>query len=211
MRRKRRERLASEEKSGQTKFDAAKKRLLQRLTAGVLRGEQLQSFVQMAKIAGVSRPTLRHYFGDENGVFAALLESWKPEAATTSLDPAENDAVPFLLSIVGQVRLAWEQGFRLLFEAGLDQRRPETSPLVVQHLLEPVLDAVQAAIEDCVAAELLPPLPLREAAISLISPVILSGLHQETLEGHRSHPLDQDNAFALHVQWVVDGWREAKT
>ncbi|MEO0601200.1 MAG: TetR/AcrR family transcriptional regulator [Myxococcota bacterium] len=54
---------------------ATRERLLGVLTASILEGERLDTFAKMAKVAGVSRPTLQHYFGDLEGVHAALLST----------------------------------------------------------------------------------------------------------------------------------------
>jgi len=162
----------------------------------------------LARAAEVSVPTLRHYFGDRDGVALAVIEqahqdiesflaSWKQSEL-----PVRDALVSFLSSLV----FGWRSSpLGTLFVGGLTMglEDAEKGHGAVNHVLEPTLQTLEARLGvHRERGELAHGLDLRVGALMLVSPVVLALLHQDGLDGAACRPLDVD---AL-VEQVVDGF-----
>jgi AcrR family transcriptional regulator len=191
-------------------FDERRLTLLARLTRAVEEDPtRLGSFSELAKQASVTRTTLRHYFVDRDGVVAALIHFW------ASLRPADAPARPRAADARGQLGDAlaflirgWSEGLGQVFELGLRPSvgHPTLGPVFVNELLEPLLAGFEAAISDLQAAGRLAAGSAREAALELVSPVILALLHQRSLLGEKCRPLDIDGFTAAHMKRFLKAW-----
>ncbi len=173
-------------------------------------GGSSASLRELASAAGVGLPTLRHYFGDREGLLAAAFaearksgDRWLlvARSARTDLPLAES-----LRWYLGMFATGWERGVGVMLAqtmaASLDEER--VGPAFVDDLLEPTLQAAEARLaahRD--KGEIGPDVDLRHAALALFCPVILGLMHQKSLGGARCRPLDLDAFLDDHVARFV--------
>jgi AcrR family transcriptional regulator len=170
-----------------------------------LTGRFHQSFRELAQAARVTPSTLRHYFGDREGVlaatFARIHQGATPfiaAAATEEHGPAPASLAWFLAS----VRRGWEAlGVGKAHAFGLTEGLGG-GPLgqgYLTHLLEPTLQAAEARLARHVAQGELGPCDVRHAALGLLSPLLLALLHQQALGGTAVRPLELDLFLSDHL------------
>jgi AcrR family transcriptional regulator len=166
------------------------------------------SFREMAGAAGVSVPTLRHYFRDREGVLQAYLvwqggESarYRPLVATTE-DPFERSirrllhGSAFGLKDMGRIRT-----HVVGLTEGLHNAR--VGPSYLQATLEPLLASVEQRLTLHVARGEMRAVDLRHAAISLLAPLLLAILHQRELGGASVRQMDLDRFLEDHAAAFV--------
>jgi len=171
------------------------------------------SMRELAATANVSVPTLRHYFGDRDGVVAAALLSMKEigevhlqRAANTKLDlPLEAS----LLWVLSEFATGWMHGVGQLVTAGIliGANSDTLGPAFVDATLEPTLQSFErrlAAHQE--RGQLAPDACPRAASLALVCPVILGLLHQVQLRGSTCRALDLDAFLKEHVHRFVRGW-----
>jgi AcrR family transcriptional regulator len=170
------------------------------------------SLREMASAAGVSVPTLLHYFGDRETMMEELLahlhqqgQPFMDAAARTLPGPLPESARELLLA----VRQAWELfGIGRIFTAGLvlglDQDR--LGPACVRHVLEPTLQMAEQRLGLHQEAGELAAGDLRLAALELLGPLILALLHQGPLGGSACRPLELEPMLEEHLARFVRAW-----
>jgi AcrR family transcriptional regulator len=174
----------------------------------------------MAGTAGVSVPTLRHYFGDREGVLQAYLvwqggESarYRPLVATTE-DPFPLSIRKMLhgsafgLKDMGRIRT-----HAVGLTEGLHSSR--VGPSYLQATLEPLLASVEQRLTLHVARGEMRAVDLRHAAVSLLAPLLLAILHQRELGGASVRQMDlqafiEDHAAAFVRAYAADGAAAAR-
>jgi AcrR family transcriptional regulator len=187
-------------------FAQTRLELLGRLTQQVLVDRsRLESFNELAKAAGVSRTTLRHYFTDKPGVVAALIQYWasfEPPAERRPASGAREQLEVALMQLVD----GWGRGLGDFFELGLQPAIGDRAvgPAFVTHFLEPLLQGFEVQLGDLARAGLLEPGDTRFAAIELVSPVVMALMHQRSLSGATCRPLDVDAFTRAHVKRFVE-------
>ena len=167
------------------------------------------SLRRLAEIAGVSVPTLRHYFGDRDGVVAAamgeMLRQGRPYLDETAT-PTPGDLRRSLRTALRSTAEAWRRfGVGRLYQGGLalglgDGR---LGPAYLDNLLEPLLQAVEARLRrhhEWGEARIERP---RFAALRLVSPLVLGLLHQDGLGGSSCRPLEIDELVDDLVETFV--------
>jgi AcrR family transcriptional regulator len=198
-------------------YDETRSALAASLSTHLLREDGTPAtLVDLAATAGVSATTLKHYFGDRDGLYAAALEAARRDGAaylaegTTPGDRGPGETLPALL--LGTV-LAWRRyGLGRVFAGGLalglgSSRR---GPSFVGEVLEPFLQAVESLLREHAERGDLPALPperRRAVALSLLSPVVLALLHQDGLGGGDVRPLDVEAFARDHADLVLAGLR----
>jgi AcrR family transcriptional regulator len=188
------------------------------------------SLRQTARAAGVSVPTMRHYFGDLDGVIAAAFELIEEDgevyrrraagqevaqavgtadAVREGSEPIELDPFPVSVRwLVDYVRKGWGAGLDVLHAAGLARglESRERGEAYVQSLLEPMLQAAEARLRLHIERGEMIAGDVRFAALSLMSPVLLALLHQEGLAGNRCRPMNITAFIEAHVAGFVRGY-----
>lgn len=172
------------------------------------------SLRQLASAAGVSVPTLRHYFGTREDVIAAYLTQFG-DAGAPYLAIARTYTEPFHASIPGLVDFILEglvrarviDGHAVAFTEAL--AAPMLGPIYLRHVLEPTLQAVEARLADHQARGEMRKVDPRTAALALVAPLLLAALHQCALGGEQIRPLDlasfgQDIAAAFLRSYQPD-------
>jgi AcrR family transcriptional regulator len=172
------------------------------------------SFREMAGAAGVSVPTLRHYFRDREGVLQAYLvwqggESarYRPLVATTE------DPFPLSMRKVlhGSAFGLKDMGRIRTHVVGLTEglHNSRVGPSYLQATLEPLLASVEQRLTLHVARGEMRAVDLRHAAIALLAPLLLAILHQRELGGTSVRQMDleafmEDHAAAFVRAYAVD-------
>ena len=167
------------------------------------------SLRELAAAADVSVPTLRHYFEDRDGVVVAamaeMLRQGQPYLAATA-KPRRGGLRPSLVAMMRAVLEGWRDfGVGRIYGAGLaiGLHHGVLGPAYVDRLLEPLLQAVEARLEQHRRWGELGDHDVRFAALALVSPVVLALLHQHGLGGSACRPLDLDAFVRAHVDGFV--------
>ncbi|MEN9798353.1 MAG: hypothetical protein RL653_2049 [Pseudomonadota bacterium] len=197
---------------GARNHDYAEQRLAlaRKVRDGVMAGSGVRSSLrEMAAAAGTSVTTLRHYFGDREGVLHAVMESARLDFSpylvrgTTILT---GDVKGSLLQYLAGFQIAWSrfgvgrlQAFSLA--AGLSEQK--LGPSYVEQQLEPLLQTAELLLQRHVERGELAPLDTRAAALQLLSPVVLALFHQDSLGGSNCRPLDVPAFVRAHVEMFL--------
>lgn len=166
------------------------------------------SLRQIAKDAGVTVPTLLHYFGDRDAVIVAALEHWHSqgrvylEAASVPNGTFEQSIKHYAENLlVGLTQFGIADFLAAGFvEAILDDRK---GPAFVNHALEPIIMAfanlLTAHQKNCEMRDV----DSRFAAIAFISPILVLCHHQYQLFGAKTHPTDLRKYVDQHVETFI--------
>ena len=173
------------------------------------------SLRELAAAAEVSVPTLRHYFEDRDGVVVAamaeMLRMGEPYLAATA-KPRRGGLRASLMAMMRSVLEGWRQfGVGRLYGTGLALalHHGVLGPAYVQQLLEPLLQAVEARLEQHRQWGELGEHDVRFAALALVSPVVLALLHQDGLGGEACRPLDVEAFVRAHVDGFLRAYAPA--
>lgn len=189
-------------------FEEKRLALARAARASFLRRGTGASLREIAEDSGTSLTNLRHYFGDRDRLFTAVLEVAQQEGAPwLDLTPllAGDDAAEVLGRFFELFLVGWRHfGVGRIFELGLAEGMGVESrgTATVNHLLEPTLVALEGLLGQLVARGALPAQDLRVAALSLLSPVLVALLHQDCLYGRNCRELDIDAFVKAHL----GGW-----
>lgn len=188
-------------------FDEKRAALLDALTEFALSADlRRPSLRQFAQAMNASEPTLRHYFGDRQGLILEILENigrkgaplWAM-VATPSADPATAFEEYFRISEAG-MQLG---GFIRAHAFGLIEGLADEA--IGQAYLEKVLEPALAAVANKLRAT--PGAPqeetaLRAAALAALSPLLVMSLHQQLLGGATSAPIDTSGVIRMLQGWL---------
>lgn len=163
------------------------------------------SLREIASAAGVTMPTLVHYFGSREGLIEALMEYQgglgAPYLAMVAkaeepFDVSIRQLSHFILTGLIEAKVVDLHAVGLVEASG----SPLLGPAYLQHLLEPTLQAVETRLERHVERGEMREADLRVAALCLVSPLLLGALHQCRLGGSRVRHLDIDQFAAELAQ-----------
>lgn len=166
----------------------------------------------LSRAAGVSMPTLRHYFASREALIAAVFAHARRgalghlhEIAAGPL-PALRESVRWTLEFIveGLMRFDLAGLHAVGLQVGL--RQPALGPAYLADVLEPTLVAVEARLERHAARGELRVTSGRAAALDLVSPALLAVLHQRELGGATCRPLDLPCFLDAHADAFVRGW-----
>jgi AcrR family transcriptional regulator len=190
-------------------YDDKRVALLKRLDPRLSDFSQARpSFREMAGAAGVSVPTLRHYFKDREGVVQAYLvwqsgESarYRPLVATT--EDRFQDSIRKVLQ--GAAFGLKDMGRIRTHVVGLTEglHNDRVGPSYLQATLEPLLASVEQRLTLHVARGEMRTVDIRHAAVTLIAPLLLAILHQRELGGAAVRLMDFDRFLDDHAAAFV--------
>lgn len=159
------------------------------------------SLRQFAIRAGVSEPTLRHFFKDRQGVVIAILHHFARQADAWLGRSAEPGA-SLEKSVRGYLDLAL-QGFdnSLFVQAHAfalveSIHDPVVGRAYLDIVVEPSLKAIEARLASGVDPDGKNPERVRHSALTLYSTMLFAILHQRLLHGDEARPLDMNGFFA---------------
>lgn len=194
-----------------TAYEANRARLIAAMQARLTaRDLPPPSMRELAAAAGVTMPTLGHYFGKRDDAVSAVLASIGEAGAPHLAQVAASD-LPFAESIEAALRYmlaGLRQGLNevhmLGLREGMGQRR--LGPAYLDTILEPSLRAIEARLAAHQARGEMRGGDPRHAALALLAPLVLAGLHQAELGGDDLRPLDLDALVADHAAAFVRGY-----
>jgi AcrR family transcriptional regulator len=155
------------------------------------------SLRDLAHSAGVTTPTLRHYFGGRREVLDAILEE-NLRLGRAGLDAQGVSDAPFADSMREYARnliraLTADREVRLgdifavsLAEGLLDEG---ISASTLRHVVDPTVETLERRLNGHVERGEMMETDLRAAALMLISPLLVASLHQDQLNGAHYNPL----------------------
>ena len=181
-------------------YDRRRSELLRSISGHMMRrGSPRPSLRELAAAAGVSVPTLRHYFGPRTGVIDAVFEECLRLGRDGLAAQRESDR-PFAESIADYAEalvraLAAERDVRLgdLFAVGLGEGLLDRaiSRSALRHILDPTVETLEVRLRSHMARGEMIETDARAAALMLLSPLLLASLHQDQLGGAAERPINQ--------------------
>lgn len=174
-------------------------------------GGSRASLRDLAAACGITMPTLKHYFPDRHDLINSVMAEHLKEGAV-HLEHVGKPQGTFEQSV--REALAYTMtGFQFgglgeVYSLGLVEglRNSTVGPVFVELVLEPSIEAVKNRLDAHVALGDMRAVDTRHAAIALLSPVIISILHQTELGGSDSHPLDLDKLIDNSVSGFMHGY-----
>ncbi|HEY8615947.1 TetR/AcrR family transcriptional regulator [Phenylobacterium sp.] len=156
------------------------------------------SLRQLAEAAGVTVPTLRHYFGGRAEVMTAILEAYR-EAGGKRLEmlafteqPFEAAIREFAFSLLMAVQIPREVRLGDVFAVSIAEGLldAQIGPAALTHIVDPAIDTLQARLRLHIARGEMIDTDTRPAALMLLSPLLLAILHQHHMGGAECNPAD---------------------
>jgi AcrR family transcriptional regulator len=167
-------------------------------------GNDKLTFSELAERAGVSIPTLRHYFGTRSRLVEEVFADVNQEgqrhivAASKALLPFLDSALEAAEQIMAGVKYG---GMDKVHALGLSEGLgdAELGPAYLQRILEPGLQALEARFLVHQERGEMIACSVRYAAIAFAAPLLLANLHQRGLGGYSVRPMDMDEFVGSHV------------
>jgi AcrR family transcriptional regulator len=171
-------------------------------------GNDKLTFSELAESAGVSIPTLRHYFGTRSKLIAEVFEEVNKEgqrhmlAASKPVLPFPESVMQAAEEIMAGVRYGRMDKIHTLgLTEGLGDG--ELGPAYLQQILEPGLQSLEARFlvhqerGDMVSCS------VRYAAIDFAAPLLVANLHQRGLGGSSVRPMEMHEFVRSHVSMFI--------
>lgn len=192
--------------------DHARKRtrLLDALGARLLAPGPSPSLRDLAAAAGVTIPTLRHYFGTREAVVRAVFADWRARGAAdlATVATPDGDLAPSLRrALAHTVRGLESSPLNRMLAVGLAEGlvEPAAAHAFLTELLEPALVALEHRLAAHRARGEIHGIDPRTGALLLLAPLILAGQHQLSLGGRQLRPL----SLGRLVRPLADGFARA--
>lgn len=171
------------------------------------------SLRQFAIRAGVSEPTLRHYFNDRRGVVTAIIALFAEGARDWLVRCAQpQDSLESAVSGYGAMALEGANTDQFAQAHAFALVESIHDPLVARAYLDTIIEPSLRAIEARLAPSLDPDGTrgdqVRHAALALYAPVLIAVLHQRLLKGDAARPLDMGAFFADLAKLFAHGLKQ---
>jgi AcrR family transcriptional regulator len=170
----------------------------------------------LADAAGVSLPTIVHYFGSRTqlleSVFILLEEGGRPY-----LEHVREPSGTFSTSIrelVLFIANRFKDGVLVAIHSlGLMEgiRNDEVGPLYLKHLLEPTIEAIGVRLQKHIERREMRRVDVRYAANALLSPILIAFLHQTELSGKKSYPVEIEAFLRSHSTGFIRGYGKPRS
>ncbi|MFN3834816.1 MAG: TetR/AcrR family transcriptional regulator [Glycocaulis sp.] len=163
------------------------------------------SLRQFAIRAGVSEPTLRHFFGDRQGVVIAILHHFAHQADAWLARSAQPGA-GLEASVDGYLQMSLEGFDNSLFVQAHafalveSIHDPEVARAYLSIVVEPSLQAIERRLAPGISPDGQNPERVRHAALTLYSTMLFAVLHQRLLRGQETRPLNMEAFFGDMVR-----------
>lgn len=196
-------------------YDAKRTALLQAFQARLIAADQPPpSLRELAAAAGVTLPTVRHYFGSRQEVIVALIEHLGREGAqhlahsATGLD----DFAASTRALVEYVVAGFSYGLSEIHALGLREGLGDSriGPAYLDALFDPTIEAAARRLAGHQQAGQMIAIDPRDAALMLLSPIFMAMLHQRELGGGTAAPLDIARLIDTVVATFVRGTARAQ-
>lgn len=188
-------------------FDQKRASLLDTLTDYALSvSTQRPSLRQFAIAAGQSEPTLRHYFGDRQGLVIEIIENIRQRAipiwavaATPAADPVAAIQEFMEFSKVGMTDRGYTQAHTFGLMEGFSD--PVVGRAYLEKMLDPALESISDKFRDTPGGPA-GPRELRAAALLAMGPMFLLVAHQDLLGGQEYAPIDTAKTMDYLKEWL---------
>lgn len=165
------------------------------------------SLRELVAAAGVSMPTVRHYFGRREELITALLEDFGRQGAAY-VERARTTDLPFAQSVqtlAQGISIALSAGLLEIHTLGLREGlcNDAVGPSYLNHVLEPTILAIEDRLSLHQQRGEMRGANVRIAALGLLSPLVLAHLHQGQLGGTTTRPLDANAFLAAHCEAFI--------
>jgi AcrR family transcriptional regulator len=186
--------------------DEKRAALLARLRQSLSDEQPPSSFRELAEAAGVTIPTLRHYFGNREAVLEALFvdchagAAGELEVARRPQGSLKESIRQLLAHLAGGFQYG---GLTDLHAAGLVEglRHREVARAYLSEVLEPTLAAVEERLKEHMERGEMARVDARMAALQLVSGVMVLYLHQDGLGGGVSYPMQVETFLEMQAEW----------
>jgi AcrR family transcriptional regulator len=193
-------------------------RILNKLRVRFMAGQsQGIRFSAMAKIAGVSIPTLRHYFPSRSDVLSALLQQLGEEGSFYVARFA-NGSSPSLEDTLKELGFGIKQGVNQggtsgIHAMGLNEGLGDAKigPSYLQSILEPTLQALETRLTKHIKKGEMKSCDVRFAALNFIAPILVAYLHQGKLGGTKVRPMQVDALVTEQIGTFVKAYGVEKS
>jgi len=172
-----------------------------------------RSLRQFAIAAEQSEPTLRHYFGDRQGLVIEIIGNLSKRAQVTwemdakpAANPAEavNDYLTFAQAGMEQGIFNRFHAFSLI-EAFADNK---VGKVYLEKIMEPSLKAFSDKLRSTPGATR-DEAELRAATLLASAPLLVLGMHQDLLGGKHDAPIDVNKTFGFMKDWLSKAFTAA--
>jgi AcrR family transcriptional regulator len=177
------------------------------------KGAPRASWRDFAGAADIGLATLKHYFGKRDDIILAIMQDDLARGAEQIAILARPTG-PFNTSIAAAVH-HMAAGFTYggvgrIYAVGLVEGlgHPVLGPSFVKTILEPGIAALETRLQFHIAAGEMRACDTRNAAIALLSPILVAFLHQSELDGADSHPLDLETFANDHIENFIRAYRQ---
>jgi AcrR family transcriptional regulator len=197
-------------------YEEKRQELLRRMTIRVMRRETARpSFRQLAQASGVSVPTLRYYFGDRAGAMGAILESCLREAlerlerVAQPVGPFRESIQDYGFSLLQAVRAPRQVKLGDVFAVALAEGLldAQIGPSALRFIIDPTVDALRRRLAAHIERGEMMNVDTRSAALVLVSPLLLTILHQDHMGGAVCNPADQEQVVSEVCDAFVRAYR----
>lgn len=173
------------------------------------------SLRELVSAAGVSMPTVRHYFGRREDLITALLEDFGRQGAV-HVERARVTDLPFRASITilaQGLSIALSTGLLEIHTLGLREGlcNDAVGPTYLNHVLEPTILAIEDRLRLHQQRGEMREANARVAALGLLSPLVLGYLHQAQLGGAATRPLDAGAFLEAHCEAFIRAYEVFET
>lgn len=156
------------------------------------------SLRQLAEAAGVSVPTLRHYFGDRAEVVEAMLEEYRRQGeerlkwVAAPQGAFATSVRQFFYSMIAGMTAPLPVRLGDVFAVGIAEGLldADIGPAALRHIVDPAVEACQARLQAHIDRGEMMPTDTRAAALMLLSPLLVAVLHQDQMQGSGCSPMD---------------------
>jgi AcrR family transcriptional regulator len=170
------------------------------------------NFQELAKTAGVSTTTLRHYFGSRQGLIRAVLEQDFQDISASLLATATQGPLTLRDSLEEFSRVMRDELLRgglRSHEIGLGDGLcdKEVGPAYIHNVFEPLVRAMEARFSRLITAKAMGECNTRNAALIFLTPLLLGLLHQHSLGGDTVRPLEFEPFLKEHLDRFIKSYQ----
>jgi AcrR family transcriptional regulator len=174
------------------------------------------SLRDLAASADVTVPTLRHYFGGRSdlvdAIFEDLLRQGREGLRRQELtdQPFEESIRTYTHDLVRALKKRHQVKLSDLFAVALAEGLVDASisPATLRHVLEPTIQTLEIRLRHHIDRGEMIETDTRAAALMLVSPVLMSVLHQDQLAGATLRPMCIDSVVDAVIDAFIRAYRK---
>ncbi len=198
-------------------YETKRRELLRKAGARLMARETVRpSLRDLAASADVTVPTLRHYFGGRSdlvdAIFEDLLRQGREGLRRQELtdQPFEESIRTYTHDLVRALKKRHQVKLSDLFAVALAEGLVDASisPATLRHVLEPTIQTLEIRLRHHIDRGEMIETDTRAAALMLVSPVLMSVLHQDQLAGATLRPMCIDSVVDAVIDAFIRAYRK---